>query len=181
MGIKDIPPHMSQDLLEVVENLHATVPTDPNNTNNDEAVIQALQHALDQKIKKRVRFDGVEMLARKGKTPESILKHPDQVGAAKENQSSAAGPSAPASRITISTPVITASTNKDITTTAINNTTASDTSGSRYCYSTPVKDPAIILKVVNRALDIPIPITQRGLLSISLEAWKKYKELTTTW
>jgi hypothetical protein len=33
---------MSQNLLEVVENLHATVSTDPNNTNNDEAVIQAL-------------------------------------------------------------------------------------------------------------------------------------------
>jgi hypothetical protein len=38
-GIKDVLPHMSQNLLEVVENLHA-------------AVIQALQQALDQKMKK---------------------------------------------------------------------------------------------------------------------------------
>jgi hypothetical protein len=38
--------------LEVVENIHATVSTDPDSTNNDEAVIQGLQHALNQKIKK---------------------------------------------------------------------------------------------------------------------------------
>jgi S-formylglutathione hydrolase FrmB len=60
-GIKDVPPHMSQNLLEVVENLHATVSADPDNTDNNEAVIQALQHMLDQKMKKQVRFDGVEM------------------------------------------------------------------------------------------------------------------------
>jgi hypothetical protein len=45
---------MSQNLLEVVENLHATVSA---NTSSDEAVIQALKHALDQKMKKQVRFD----------------------------------------------------------------------------------------------------------------------------
>jgi hypothetical protein len=44
-GIKDVPPHMSQNLLEVVENLHATVSTDPNNTDDNEAIIQALQQA----------------------------------------------------------------------------------------------------------------------------------------
>jgi hypothetical protein len=91
------------------------------------------------------------MPTRKGKAPESILKHPDQAGAAKENQSSAASPSAP---------VITASTNKNITTTTVKNTAASDTSGPQYHYSTPVKDPAIVLKVVNRALNVPISITQ---------------------
>jgi hypothetical protein len=108
-GIKDVLPHMSQNLLEVGENLHAAVSTDPDNTDDDEVVIQALQHAqhtLDQKMKKRVLFDGVETPIRKGKAPESILKHPDQAGAAKENQSSATGPSAPVSHITISTPVI---------------------------------------------------------------------------
>jgi hypothetical protein len=40
-GIKDALPHMSQNLLEVVENLHAAVSTNPNNTDNDEAIIQA--------------------------------------------------------------------------------------------------------------------------------------------
>jgi hypothetical protein len=97
-GIKDIPPHMSQNLLEVVENLHAAVSADPDNTDDDKAIIQALQQAqqaLEQKKKKQVRFDGVEMPMRKGKALDSILKHPDQAGAAKENQSSAAGPSAP--------------------------------------------------------------------------------------
>jgi hypothetical protein len=147
---------MSQNLLEVVENLHAAVSTDPDNTDNNEEIIQALQQAqqaLEQKKKKQVRFDGVEMLPmRKGKAPDSILKHPDQVGAAKENQSSTAGPSAPVSCITVSTPVIT---------------------------TTPVEDPAVVLKVVNRALDVPISITQRELLSISPEARKQYKELTT--
>jgi hypothetical protein len=86
-GIKDVPPHMSQNLLEVVENLHAAVSTDPDNTDDDEAIIQALQQAqqaLEQKKKKQVRFDGVEMPPmRKGKAPDSILKHPDQAGAAK--------------------------------------------------------------------------------------------------
>jgi hypothetical protein len=72
------------------------------------------------------------MPMRKGKAPESILKHPDQARAAKENQSSAAGPSAPASRITVSTPIITASTNRDITTAAVKKTSASDTSGPQY-------------------------------------------------
>jgi hypothetical protein len=59
-GIKDVPPHMSQNLLEVVENLHAAVSADPNNTDDDEAIIQALQQAqqaLEQKKKKQVRFD----------------------------------------------------------------------------------------------------------------------------
>jgi hypothetical protein len=100
------------------------------------------------------------MLMREGKALESILKHPDQVGAAKENQSSAAGPSAPVSRITVSTPVITASTNRNITTAAVKNTAASDTSGPQYRYSTPVEDPAVVLKVVNCTLDVPVSITQ---------------------
>jgi hypothetical protein len=43
---------MRQNLLEVVENLHATISTNPDNTEDDKAVIQAPQHALDQKIKK---------------------------------------------------------------------------------------------------------------------------------
>jgi hypothetical protein len=68
-SIKDVLLHMSQNLLEVVENLHAAVSADPNNTDDDKAVIQALQQALDQKMKKHVQFDGVEMLARKGKAP----------------------------------------------------------------------------------------------------------------
>jgi hypothetical protein len=50
-GIKDVPPHMSQNLLEVVENLHAAVSANPDNTNDDEAIIQALQQALEQKKK----------------------------------------------------------------------------------------------------------------------------------
>jgi hypothetical protein len=53
-GLKDVLPHMSQNLLEVVENLHAAVSADPDNTDNNEVVIQALQHALDQKMKKWV-------------------------------------------------------------------------------------------------------------------------------
>jgi hypothetical protein len=117
---------------------------------------------------------------RKGKALESILKHPDQVGAAEENQSSATSPSAPVSCITVSTPIITTSATRNIPTAAVKNTAAYDTSGPQYHYSTPVEDPAIVLKVVNRALNVPISITQRELLSISLEAWKQYKELTTT-
>jgi hypothetical protein len=169
---------MSQNLLEVVENLHAAVSADPDNTDDDKAIIQALQQAqqaLEQKKKKQVRLDGVEMpLMRKGKAPDSILKHPDQAGAAKENQSSAAGPSAPVSRIAVTT------TARNIPTTAVKNTAAADTSGSQYRYSTPVKDPAVVLKVVNRTLNVPVSITQRELLSISPEARKQYKELTTT-
>jgi hypothetical protein len=175
---------MSQNLLEVVENLHATISADPDNTDDDEAIIQALQQAqqaLEQKKKKQVHFDGVEMPPmRKGKAPDSILKHPDQAGAAKENQSSAAGPSAPVSHIAISTPVITTTAARHIHTTTVKNTAAADTSGPQYRYSTHVEDPAVVLKVVNRALNVPVSITQRELLSISPEAWKQYKELTTT-
>jgi hypothetical protein len=36
---------MSQNLLEVVENLHAAVSTDPDNTDDGKAIIQALQQA----------------------------------------------------------------------------------------------------------------------------------------
>jgi hypothetical protein len=151
-GIKDVPPHMSQNLLEIAENLHAAVSADPDNTDDDEAIIQALQQALEQK-KKRVRFDGVEMPARKGKAPESILKQPDHAGIARgTNQSSAAGPRAPVPCITVSTPVI-------IPTAAVKNTAATDTSGPQYRYSTPVEDPAVILKVVNRTLNVPVSIT----------------------
>jgi hypothetical protein len=120
-----ILPHMSQNLLEIVENLHAAVSADPDNTDDDEAVIQALQQALEQK-KKRVRFNGVEMPARKGKAPESILKQPDHAGITRgTNQSSAASPSAPVPRVTISTPVI-------IPTATVKNTAAADTSGPQY-------------------------------------------------
>jgi hypothetical protein len=143
---------MRQNLLEIVENLHTAVSTGPDNTNNDEAVIQALQHAFNQKMKKQVQFNRVEMLARKGKAPESILKHPDHVGAAKENQSSTTSPSAPASQTTVSAPIISAST--------VKNTAASNTSSPQYHYSTPVEDPAVVLKVVDRTLDVPISITQ---------------------
>jgi hypothetical protein len=181
-GIKDIPLHMSQNLLEVVENLHAAVSADPDNTDDDEAIIQALQQAqqaLEQKKKEQVHFNGVEMPPmRKGKAPDGILKHPDQVGAAKENQSSATSPSAPVSRITVSTPVITTTATRNISTAAVKNTAAADTSGPQYCYSTPVKDPAIVLKVVDHALDVPVSITQWELLSISPEVRKQYKELT---
>jgi hypothetical protein len=118
-------PHMSQNLLEVVENLHAAVSADLDNTDDNKAIIQALQQAqqaLEQKKKKQVRFNGVEMPPmRKGKTPDSILKHPDQAGAAKENQSSAASPSAPVSCIAVSTPVIT-TTARNIPTATIKNT-----------------------------------------------------------
>jgi hypothetical protein len=55
-----------------------------------------------------------------------------------------------------------------------------NTSGPQYRYSTPIENPAVVLKVVNRALDVPVSITQRELLSISSEAQKQYKELTTT-
>jgi hypothetical protein len=41
-------------MLEVVKNLHAAVSTNPNNTDDNEAIIQALQHVLDQKMKKQV-------------------------------------------------------------------------------------------------------------------------------
>jgi hypothetical protein len=182
-SIKDVPPHMSQNLLEVVENLHAAVSADPDNTDNDEAIIQALQQAqqaLEQKKKKQVHFDGVEMPPiRKGKAPDSILKHPDQAGAAKENQSSAAGPSAPVPRITVSTPVITTTAARNIPTATVKNTAATNTSCPQYQYSTPVEDPAVVLKVINCALDVPVSITQRELLSISPEARKQDKELTT--
>jgi hypothetical protein len=184
-GIKDVLPHMSQNLLEVVENLHTAVSADPDDTDDDEAIIQALQQAqqaLEQKKKKQVCFYGVEMPPmRKGKALDSILKHPDQAGAAEENQSSAAGPSAPVSHITLSTPVITTSATRNIPTTAVKNTAASNTSGSQYRYSTPVEDPAIVLKVVNCNLNVPISITQWELLSISPEVQKQYKKLTMMW
>jgi hypothetical protein len=132
-GIKDVLPHMSQNLLEVVEKLHAAVSADPDNTDDDEAIIQALQQAqqaLEQKKKKHVCFDGVKMPPmRKGKALDSILKHPDQAGAAKENQSSAAGPSSPVPCITVSTPIITTTATRNIPTAAIKNTITSDTSG----------------------------------------------------
>jgi hypothetical protein len=182
-GIKDVPPYMSQNLLEGVENLHAAVSADPDNTDDNKAIIQALQQAqqaLEQKMKKQACFDRVEMpLMRKGKAPDSILKHPDQAGAARENQSSAAGPSATVSRIIVSTPIITTSATRNIPIAAVKNTAAADTPSPQYHYSTPVKDPVIVLKVVNHTLDIPISITQRELLSISPEARKQYKELTT--
>jgi S-formylglutathione hydrolase FrmB len=79
-SIKDILPHMSQNLLEVVENLHAAVSADPDNTDNDKAIIQALQQAqqaLEQKKKKQVHFDGVEIpLMRKGLVKPSQAPRP---------------------------------------------------------------------------------------------------------
>jgi hypothetical protein len=148
--------------LEVIENIHTAVSANPDNTDNDEAVIQALQHVLNQKIKKQVQFDRVKMPVRKEKAPESILKHLDQVGAAKKNQSSTAGPSAPASRTTISAPVT--------TTSAIESIATSNTSGPQYCYSTPVENPTVILKVVNHALHLHHPVRTALHLTRGMEA-----------
>jgi hypothetical protein len=53
-SIKDVSLHMSQNLLEIVENIHTAVSANPDNTDDNEAVIHALQHALDQKMKKQV-------------------------------------------------------------------------------------------------------------------------------
>jgi hypothetical protein len=97
---------MSQNLLEVVESLCTAISTDPDNTDDNKAIIQALQHVLDQKKKKQVQFNRLDMPAWTGKALEGILKHPDQAGAARKNSSSTAGPSAPAPRITIITPII---------------------------------------------------------------------------
>jgi hypothetical protein len=113
----------------------------------------------------------VEIPVRKGKAPESILKQPDHAGVTKGTNPSTTGP-ATLSRTTIAAPAVTLPT--------IKNTAASDTSGPQYRYTTPVEDPAIVRKVVNHALDIPVSITQCELLSISPEAWKQFKELTTT-
>jgi hypothetical protein len=113
----------------------------------------------------------VEIPVRKGKAPESILKQPDYTGVTKGTNPSTAGPTT-LSRTTIAAPAVTLPT--------VKNTAASDTSRPQYRYTTPVEDPAIIREVVNRALDIPVSITQCELLSISPEARKQYKELTTT-
>jgi hypothetical protein len=121
-SIKDVPPHMSQNLLEVVENLHAAVSTNPDNTDDDEVVIQALQQALEQK-KKRVQIDGVEMPGRKGKAPESILKQPDHAGVARGTNPSTASP-ATLSRTTVAAPAVTFP--------IVKNTATSNTSGPQY-------------------------------------------------
>jgi hypothetical protein len=113
-GIKDVPLHMSQNLLEVVKNLHAAISADPDNTDDDEAIIQTFQQAqqaLEQKIKRWVRFDGVEMPARKGKAPESILKHLDHAGAVRETHNSTAGPTTPLETI-VTAPSVTSPTVK---------------------------------------------------------------------
>jgi hypothetical protein len=38
-GIKNVPLHMSQNLLEVVGNLHTAISTNPDNTDNGKAII----------------------------------------------------------------------------------------------------------------------------------------------
>jgi hypothetical protein len=126
-GIKDILPHMSQNLLEVVENLHTAISANPDNTNDNEAIIQAFQQAqqaLEQKIKRWVRFDGVEMPERQGKAPESILKHPDHAGAVRETNTNVTGPTTLPRTTTVTIPAITSPT--------VKNTATSDTSGPQY-------------------------------------------------
>jgi hypothetical protein len=59
-GIKDVLLYMSQNLLEVVENLHAAVSADPDNTDNDEAIIQALQQAKHWNRRRRNRYASME-------------------------------------------------------------------------------------------------------------------------
>jgi hypothetical protein len=159
---------MSQNLLEVVENLNTTISADPDNTDNDEAVIQALQQALDQKMKRHVWFDGVEMPARKGKAPESILKHPDHAGAVRKTHNSAASPTTPL-RTIVTAPTVTFPT--------IKNTAASDTSGPQYRYSTPWKT----LPLPTKLSTVPWTSLCPSPSASSFPSLRKqYKELTTT-
>jgi hypothetical protein len=120
-------------------------------------------------MKKWVWFDRVEMQARKGKAPESILKHPDQVGAAKENRLALPVQVPQLPELPQSPPLSPPPPSKPLLplTPPVPNTT-------------PIEDPTIVLKVVNHTLNIPISITQKEILSISPEAWQQYKELTMT-
>lgn len=52
--------------------------------------------------------------------------------------------------------------------------------GPQYKFSTPIEDPELAKKVLNRSLDTQISISQRELLSLSLDVRKQYKELVST-
>lgn len=52
--------------------------------------------------------------------------------------------------------------------------------GPQYKFSTPIEDPEIAKRVLNRSLDSQITISQRELLSLSLDVRKQYKELVST-
>ncbi len=56
----------------------------------------------------------------------------------------------------------------------------SATTGPQYKFSTPIEDPEIAKAVLKRSLDAQFTISQRELLSLSLDVRKQYKELVST-
>ncbi|KAF9537747.1 hypothetical protein CPC08DRAFT_651632, partial [Agrocybe pediades] len=58
--------------------------------------------------------------------------------------------------------------------------TPNTASAPQYKYSTPIEDAKLINNVLNRALDVPITLTNRELLALAPDVRKQVKELITT-
>ncbi|MDT7543780.1 MAG: hypothetical protein QOE33_3695 [Acidobacteriota bacterium] len=169
--VRDPPPHMTQNLLEVVSpqvaaNLSTTVPDD------DELVVRVLEAEVEKR-KKRVRFDGVEVPSRRQE------KRKEEAPSAE--QSTPERSTLPASALPKPAKVPTPSTSTTPpTTTPPTTTPVAPGSGPQYRYVSPAEDPVVLKTIMNRALDSAVNLSQRELLSISPELRKQYREYTTT-
>jgi hypothetical protein len=174
------PPPVSNNIFEIFEETvstggsgaaayHSAVETDSED-DSDRFEVLGVEAP---KPKKKLRFDGVELPARKNKNPVK----PTDAGTSGNTHSA---PPVDTRKPTETSAPPTGPRNKTDLSRVLPNTPAPPQFQPQYRYQSPIEDPAIAKTVVNRALDIPISISQRELFAISSDVRRHIKDLTTS-
>ena len=198
---RDAPPHMANTMFFGLEpesewqlDIHPSsyMIDEDSNGDIDEEDRQALARAYAQveevrstiRKKKQVRFDGVE-----------VPTHRPAAGPSKNATSTVPEPSASSSRTSqalqpepeVST-VAPQQKSSGTNTSASTSTSASASVPNKqpgapqpqFKYQSPMEDPAVAQKLLERLLDVQVTVSARELLSISIDMRKMVRELVAT-
>jgi hypothetical protein len=147
---------------------------------DDKEQIKVLEAEV-QRLRKRVRFDGVEISSKpKGKSRETFPNPPVPSTSASATKPAEKIPARPISEQPIT--IVPPSNTRPIEPTAFVPRTPQNPPPShpQYRYQAPIEDPGIAKSVIDRALDSQVCISQRELLAMSSDARRHMKDLTTS-
>jgi hypothetical protein len=195
---RDAPPHVTSNFVSTVElPLYEPEPAigcgeilQATTADSTEDQIQVLEAEV-QRLRKRVRFDGVEIpLREKGKARES---YPDkQVPTTSANASRPSTPAAdktpsshnsrPASELPNPITIVQPPNPRPPPPTASIPRTPQTipASGPQYRYHAPIEDATVAKTVIDRALDTPLPTALRDILAMSADARRVLKDYNTS-
>lgn len=173
VSISDIPT-VESDFDTEAQVLHSMA----FDTDDTEDQIKVLEAEV-LRLRKRVRFDGVEVPSRnKGKAKEATLPQPVTI----DKPASTKPTTKPITPEPSTSASIAPSTIPRPPSTALVPRTSQTFPAppSQYRYQAPIEDPGIAKAVVDRALDSQVCISQRELLAMSSDARRHMKDLTTS-